>query len=74
MKTFVLALTLLAPDGSTTEVPVELWQFASMAECTRSSTFMNTGKVTNARNYSCIEFDPSLNAAKAVSPAPKREF
>jgi len=72
MKTFVLALTLLAPDGSKTEIPVELWQFASMAECAKSSVFMNKGKIATARNYSCVEYDPSLNVAKVVPPQPAK--
>jgi hypothetical protein len=72
MKTFILALTLLAPDGSKTEVPVELWQFATMAECVKSSVFMNKGKLATARNYSCVEYDPSLNVAKIVPSQPAK--
>jgi len=72
MKTFVLALILLNPDGGTTQIPVELWQFASMAECAKSSLFMNKGKVATAKNYSCVEYDPSLNVAKVVPAAPTK--
>ncbi len=72
MKTFVLALILLNPDGGTTQIPVEMWQFASMAECAKSSLFMNKGKVATAKNYACVEYDPSLNVAKAVAPQPAK--
>ena len=72
MKTFVLALTLLAPDGSTTKIPVELWQFSTMAECTKSSLFMNKGRVAAAKNYSCVEYDPSRNVAKVIPPQPAK--
>jgi hypothetical protein len=68
MKTFVLALTLLAPDGSKTEIPVELWQFATMADCVKSSVFMNRGKIATAQNYACVEYDPNLNVAKITPP------
>lgn len=71
MKTFVLALTLLAADGSTTQMPVEMWRFASMAECAKSSLFINKGKVATSTRYSCVEYDPSMNVAKTAPQTPK---
>ena len=72
MKTFVLALTLLAPDGGKTEIPVELWQFSSMADCVKSSLFMNKGKLASARSYSCVEYNPELNVARLTPPPPTK--
>lgn len=74
MKTFVLALALLAPDGTKTELPLEMWHFDSMADCVKSSTFMNRGAAATAKSYSCVEYDPSLNVAKIrpQQPAQKR--
>lgn len=68
MKTFVLALILLAPDGSKSELPVEMWRFDSMAECAKSSLFMNKGKIATAPNYACVEYDPSMDVAK-IAPS-----
>jgi hypothetical protein len=73
MKTFVLALALLAPDGTKTELPLELWHFDSMAECVKSSTFMNKGAVATAKSYSCVEYNPSMNVAKVTPQSPARK-
>ena len=61
MKTFVLVLALLSPDGTKSEMPVELWQFHSMAQCDKSAATMNSGKSVN--RFSCAEFDPSVKVA-----------
>lgn len=67
MKIFVLALALFAPDGSKSDVPVELWHFASLGQCEKSAKLMNSGK-TASRTYRCIESDPSPKlAANAAS-------
>jgi hypothetical protein len=71
MKTFVLALALLAFDGSTTEMPIELWQFRSMAECVQSSAMMNKGAASTAKAYTCIEYGPSVNVAR-IAPQPAK--
>lgn len=72
MKTIVLALMLINPDGTTTQIPVEHFQFASMTDCVKSSTYMNKGRISSAQNYMCVEYDPSLNVAKAVPPQPAK--
>lgn len=61
MKTFVLMLALLAPDGTKGEMPVELWQFQSMAQCDKSAAMMNSGKSVN--RFSCVEFAPGMKVA-----------
>ena len=66
MKTFILVLALLAPDGSKSEIPVELWQFHSLAQCDKSAAMMNSGKTAN--RYSCVEFDASVKVAAYGQP------
>jgi hypothetical protein len=68
MKIFVLALTLFAPDGGKTEIPIRLWRFATMADCAKSSVFMNRGAIATTQNYACVEYDPNLNVAR-IAPA-----
>lgn len=72
VKTFVLVLSLIAPDGSTTDVPVDLWKFTSMPECAKSTTYLNKGAHAATRNYVCVEYDPSKAVAAAkIQPPPR---
>lgn len=70
MKTFVLALALLAPDGTKTELPIELWRFDSMADCVKSSAYLNKAATARAKNYTCIEHDPTRAVARAAPTQP----
>ena len=57
LKVFLLTLALLLPDGSTIDVPIEIWKFQSRSDCTLSADYLNKGKVRARHAYRCVETD-----------------
>jgi hypothetical protein len=61
---------LALPDGRTADIPIEIWKFSSLSDCSMSVAYLNTGKTSAAHNYGCVEADP---VRLAVDLTPKSE-
>jgi hypothetical protein len=66
MKTFLIVLHLFAADGTSTDVPMDNWVFASQDACAESIAFINKGQNVMKRLYACQVVSPNDPALAAM--------
>jgi hypothetical protein len=55
MTQFAVLLHLFLANGSSVDVPLDKWVFASKDACAQSIALLNTGLDPAKRQYACVE-------------------